>query len=380
MALKVFISSVALGLVQERRALSGLILGLGMTPIRFEDFTAAPAPSREVCLRAVADSDVFLLLLGEHYGTQFPDTGLSPTHEEYRAATNRGLPTLAFSKRDVVMEPRQAEFVAEVEQYPTGLFRSSFGEIGELLAEAGRALRDLPAATGALVFTPVGRQVDVEWRMPPDARDPFSAFGAPTVEVYLTPIAATLSSSRLRSAAELIPRLLREYGDVGQTAAIETIADTEGGFTASAARPPTRWSSPTEAQGGEIEGLAVTRTGQVCTWASLRRDHFGAVVDADSLTSVVTPLVRLSARAIGAIAGDSLVAVVPSIAISGARSVNLGRPELVGSRTMSTIAMTGPSTLTLPGDESAVLSAVATGAEDVAAELAARVVNALKTR
>ena len=54
----------------------GLLLGLGMEAVRFEDFTAAPAPSREVCLRAVAKSDVYLLLLGEHYGTPFPGHGV----------------------------------------------------------------------------------------------------------------------------------------------------------------------------------------------------------------------------------------------------------------------------------------------------------------
>lgn len=84
----------------------GLLLGLGMEAVRFEDFTAAPARSREVCLRAVAESDVHLLLLGEHYGTPFPDTGLSPTHEEYRAAIARGIPRLAFRKRDVTMDPQ----------------------------------------------------------------------------------------------------------------------------------------------------------------------------------------------------------------------------------------------------------------------------------
>lgn len=78
MATKVFISSVTAGLIQERTAVPGLGLGLGMEPVRFEDFTAAPMPSREVCLRAVAESDVYLLLLGEHYCAPFPDTGLRP--------------------------------------------------------------------------------------------------------------------------------------------------------------------------------------------------------------------------------------------------------------------------------------------------------------
>ncbi len=125
MGKRVFISSVHLGVRQERTALHGLIRALGMDPVRFEDFTAAPDPSREVCLRAVADSDVYLLLLGEHYGTPFPDTGLSPTHEEYRAAINKGIPRLAFRRRGATMETAQGRFAEEVEAYPTGLFRGS---------------------------------------------------------------------------------------------------------------------------------------------------------------------------------------------------------------------------------------------------------------
>ena len=114
MGKRVFISSVTEGLRQERTALPGLIRALGMDPVRFEDFTALPEPSRDVCLQAVGTCDVYLLLLGEHYGTPFADTGLSPTHEEYRAAINKGIPRLAFRRRGVTMESAQAAFAAEV--------------------------------------------------------------------------------------------------------------------------------------------------------------------------------------------------------------------------------------------------------------------------
>ncbi|MGP0109163.1 MAG: hypothetical protein ACLPR9_09945 [Acidimicrobiales bacterium] len=279
------------------------------------------------------------------------------------------------------MERRQAEFVAEVEKYETGLFRGSFGEIGELLFEVGKALRDLPAVTGALVFTPIGRKVEVAWRTPSDTRDPFNGLGSPTLEMYLTPIGLTLGASRLRTAADVAPRMLREFGGVGQTAGIETLPGGDGSMTARAMRPPVqRQFSNQETQGGHIEGLAVGPSGEVCAWVSLRRDHFGAVVDAKSLIGTITPLVLLAAQTIGEIAGDTGLVMVPSIAVTGARSVSLGQPDMVGHRSSSTISTTGPSTLTLPGDESAILSAVVTGAADVAADLAARVVNALQTR
>jgi hypothetical protein len=113
---------------------------------------------------------------------------------------------------------------------------------------------------------------------------------------------------------------------------------------------------------------------------SLRRDHFGAVVNATSLTDAAMPLVVLAGRALGEVIGDTSVAVVPSVAITGAGSVSVGNPEVVGTRNGATIPMRGSSVIALAGDESAILSAIVSGARDVAAELAARVEHALQTR
>lgn len=72
--MRVFISSVRRGLEEERDALPGLITAIGHTPVRFEDFTAQAVPSREACLDGVAASDVYLLLVGPHYGQPFKDS------------------------------------------------------------------------------------------------------------------------------------------------------------------------------------------------------------------------------------------------------------------------------------------------------------------
>jgi hypothetical protein len=95
---KVFISSVRRGLDEERDALPGIILAVGHTPLRFEDFSAQPMPSREAGLAGVADADVYLLILGPNYGYRFADTGQSPTHDEWTAATAAGVPRLVYRK------------------------------------------------------------------------------------------------------------------------------------------------------------------------------------------------------------------------------------------------------------------------------------------
>lgn len=282
MGKRVFISSVTQGLRQERTALPGLIRALGMDPVRFEDFTALPEPSRDVCLQAAQSSDVYLLLLGDHYGTPFPDTGLSPTHEEYRAALNSGIPVLAFRRQDGAMEPTQVQFAEEVEAYQTGLFRGSWDEVGQLLNAVSGALSNLDALAGRLVFTPIGAPVGVSWLTPTDARDQFSGFGQSALEVYLTPLSTTMPGSRLRKAGDVAMRLLREIGGVSQGEAIDVSARPEGGAVVRVVRAPNRRSFNENVFGGHIEGLSVARSGEVCAWMSLRRDSYGAIVNARS--------------------------------------------------------------------------------------------------
>src|SRR3954452_13975856 len=105
--MRVFISSVRRGLEEERDALPGLISAIGHSPVRFEDFTAQPLPSREACLAGVATADVYLLILGPNYGYRFPDTGQSPTHDEWVAAQSAGIPRLVYRKEGVTFAAEQ---------------------------------------------------------------------------------------------------------------------------------------------------------------------------------------------------------------------------------------------------------------------------------
>ena len=95
---KVFLSSVRRGLEEERDALPGLIIAVGHEVVRFEDFTAQSQPSREACLAGIATVDAYLLLLGPNYGHRFEDTGQSPTHDEWVAATVAGIPRVVSAK------------------------------------------------------------------------------------------------------------------------------------------------------------------------------------------------------------------------------------------------------------------------------------------
>ena len=170
---------------------------------------------------------------------------------------------------------------------------------------------------------------------------------------------------------------LHELGGVGQNEAIDVSPRSDGGVVARAARPPGRRSFNEDLFGEQVEGVAVARNGEVCAWASLRRDHFGSVVDASCLAETAAPLVFLAGHLL---VGDTSVAVVPSVAVTGARGVMLGPPDLVGNRTGATMAMTGASVIVLPRNESAILSAVVSSSGDVGAGLAARAKHPLRNR
>src|SRR5580700_1005949 len=117
MTVIVFISSVRRGLEDERDYLPALLKASGHEPRRFEDFSAQPVPSRDACLAGVEAAEVYLLLLGRHYGEPLPDTGKAPTEEEFTIAKHRGMPILVFRKVGDSVDELQQDFITRVGDY-----------------------------------------------------------------------------------------------------------------------------------------------------------------------------------------------------------------------------------------------------------------------
>lgn len=147
--MKVFVSSVMLGFEEYREAAFSAIRSLDHEVIRAEEFPASATSSRIACLQGVRAADLVVLILGERYGWSDTVSSLSPTHEEFREAISNGK-VIPFVQAGVNREPRQEEFVREVEIYDTGLHRGQrFGTPEELREEITRALHrhELAAAT-----------------------------------------------------------------------------------------------------------------------------------------------------------------------------------------------------------------------------------------
>jgi hypothetical protein len=206
----VFISSVRRGLEEERDALPGLILALGHEAHRFEDLTAQALPSREVCLRGVQDADVYLLLLGPHYGEPVFDTGLSPTEEEFVVARRRGMPILVFRKSGVDPEPRQGEFIRRVEEYAGGLFRDTFEGTTDLQPKVVAALRSVEKPSPPLTWSSLNQPLEAPWLHVVEQRRHYGGHSA-VLEAHVVPVDSTV-----RIAATTLDALPRRLASLGR--------------------------------------------------------------------------------------------------------------------------------------------------------------------
>lgn len=135
----VFISSVIGDFERYRTAAMQAVASMGHQAIMSENFGARAYSSEIACIHEMEQSDIYLVILGERYGSKTPE-GLSVTQAEFRAARKEGKPILVFVQ-NIEMEPEQAAFKKETEDYQQGFFRAGFSTTEELMAEIVQALR-----------------------------------------------------------------------------------------------------------------------------------------------------------------------------------------------------------------------------------------------
>lgn len=356
--MKVFISSVRRGLEGERDALPGLIAALGHEPKRFEDYTAQPVPSRQACLDGVRDGDVYLLVLGGIYGDPLPDTGLSPTEEEFVAARARGIPILVFLKRGGSPDDKQEAFIAKVSGYVDGRFRKGFADVGELLAAVAGSLRDVENQPATLTWTDLTSNVDVPWR---DTVSTVRRLAGTDVETYLVPAEPTkrLLATVLAGLPDRLGRAGRDCGLFGQGEAL------------------TMYSADYEAVASAEEHARATNAGirvgvdrSVTIWEQLPSDGLGAIVDERDLAERIANALRL--------AGDLALIDTDKVALAiGLRigtMTTIGNAADLGHRTSAQpIGFGGGDKMARVGAQDSVpTAALSPAAAEIASELAKR--------
>lgn len=218
--MKIFISSLIVGFGPQRQAAKAAVTTLRHDPIMAEDFGAQPNSPQGACLRELRQSDLVVLVLGESYGAVQAGSGLSATHEEYREARGRK-PVVAFVQQGVSPDPRQAEFITEVQGWEGGLFRGGFETPVDLQSGIIRALHDYTVANvvGGVDQDELGRRAVA--LLPPDGRNTVAAAAldlaisaGPTqrilrpVEIESDDLAAALLQSALFGPDQILDRTL----------------------------------------------------------------------------------------------------------------------------------------------------------------------------
>lgn len=375
--LTVFLSSVRRGLEQERDHLPALIRALGHLPSRFEDFTAADVPSREACLAGVENADVYVLLLGEHYGTRMIDTGRAPTEEEFTVARRRGIPVLVFHKHGIDPDPEQDQFIGAVGDYANGRFWKEFASSSDLDVALVEALRQVAAQPAALTWTPLATPATVPWRGPdPQASRGYLSTAAPVLELHLVNPPGSVAPLRTSQIAVLGERLAstgRQHGLFSQAHALEINYDTEQAWATVRAGQDQRrsaWHAPAK---DPTSGISVTRRGDVLVFESLATDMLGTLVDQAFLTARLTALLTVAADA----SPLGQQEVVPAAGISGGTQIAEGDPATLG-RNGGTMPPRQEHPLRTAADNTIPMSALPAAAEDVARDLAVELITTLR--
>ena len=93
---RIFVSSTWEDLKKYRRAVINSLQTLGSSFYAMEYFCASSKTSKQECLDKVADSNIFIIIIGMRYGSIDPETGKSYTQLEYEKAVETGCNVLAF--------------------------------------------------------------------------------------------------------------------------------------------------------------------------------------------------------------------------------------------------------------------------------------------
>lgn len=106
---QIFISSTYIDLVEARVKVRDTILSMLHFPVGMEMFNAADEEQWEIIQETIDSSDYYVLILGQRYGSEISDAGISYTEKEFRYAREKKIPTLVFIIDDCV--PLKKEFI-----------------------------------------------------------------------------------------------------------------------------------------------------------------------------------------------------------------------------------------------------------------------------
>ena len=217
--MRFFISSVISGFEAEREAAIRAVRALRHEALSAEDFPAGSGSPQSACLSGVRQSDAVVLLLGERYGA-LQASGLSATHEEYREAQNSAY-VMAFVQSGVTPEPRQREFITEVQGWEKGRFTESFTTTEALLDAVARGVHEFLLLNESMPLNE-GQLLERATALLPDSGRTSGALLS--VAVSPGPVRAVRRPAELE--AQDLARALQAEALTGESAVLTTTAGT----------------------------------------------------------------------------------------------------------------------------------------------------------
>ncbi len=125
--LRIFISSTVKDLQPERNAVEQAIAGLHFEAVRSETVGLQSATPREICALMAQQCDIYLGILGGHYGYVLREN-TSATEFEFNTARKAGRPILLYRKRVPNVEAGQQMFLERVGDFDTGYYIREFDD------------------------------------------------------------------------------------------------------------------------------------------------------------------------------------------------------------------------------------------------------------
>jgi hypothetical protein len=108
---QIFVSSTFREMAHQRKEAIQVIVELGHIPIALDRFSAQHSNDLEVISRAISDSQIYLLIMGCHYGELVPpDNRISYTELEYELAVKSGLDILVLQMHPDDIKKRRDNF------------------------------------------------------------------------------------------------------------------------------------------------------------------------------------------------------------------------------------------------------------------------------
>jgi hypothetical protein len=216
---------------------------------------------------------------------------------------------------------------------------------------------DSGTKSGRLLWQHLSSPPDVRWRDSLDNRLPNQS-GYEALELHLVPVGAD-ARLQVRELSELsgaLPTYGRQHGIFSPVEALDVQSDGDKASVVSTER-------------GVVSGLAVVRSGQRSAWLGLPRDMLGAVLDEAHLAAQLVGMLDTLAR----LPLPAPEVVVPMVGIEPALMVSVGKVAEL-PRTSAQVGSRMADSIRPKAEDAIAFVAFETQGEDVAIELAARLV------